>query len=170
LANTVPSVPSAVRRSRASVLAIGASLKESIPVLASSGASIVPCPDEKRALKMLDERRYHAVILDVDLPAMQRMQFLRRVCEDFPHVAVVVVTKSKSLRRGMLAMISGASAYILKPLRPGDVSASLEAALRRKGIESAMCGLSASSDFHLGSRSMMAWPPESLTVETRVLS
>ena len=131
-----------VNGSRASVLVVGATLKASIPMLASSGASIVPCPDEKRALKMLGERRYHAVVFDMDHPETQRTQFLSRVCEGFPDVAVVVVTKPASLRRGMLAMISGASAYMLKPLQSENASAGLVRALRKKQLESAMLRLS----------------------------
>jgi DNA-binding NtrC family response regulator len=111
-------------------------------MLASSGASIVSCPDEKRALKMLGERRYHAVVFDMDQPETQRMQFLSRVCEGFPDVAVVVVTKPGILRRGMLAMISGASAYMLKPIQRENASAGLVRALRKKRLESAMLRLS----------------------------
>ena len=87
---------------------------------------------------MLGERRYNAVVFDMDHPETQRTQFLSRVCEGFPDVAVVVVTKPASLRRGMLAMISGASAYMLKPLQSENASAGLVRALRKKQLESAM--------------------------------
>jgi DNA-binding response OmpR family regulator len=47
-------------------------------------------------------------------------------------------------------MISGASDYMLKPLQPEAVTAGLEIALKKKRLESAMCSLSASTDFRLG--------------------
>jgi DNA-binding NtrC family response regulator len=95
---------------------------------------------------MLGERRYHAVVFDMDHSEAQRTQFLSRVCEGFPDVAVVVVTEPGSLRWGMLAMISGASAYVLKPLQRDNASSGLEWALRKKRLESAVLGCSNVSD------------------------
>jgi DNA-binding NtrC family response regulator len=91
---------------------VGASVKVSIPLLAECGFSANLCPDAGCALEMLNERRYQVVLCGLDLPATKGMKLLNLVCEEFPEVAVVIVTKPSNLHRAMMAVISGASGYI----------------------------------------------------------
>lgn len=73
---------------------------------------------------------------------MDGMELMTRVREDYPEIAFVLITEPEDLRHGILAMISGASDYIVSPLRPCSVKASLNRALKRKRLESAITGYS----------------------------
>ena len=125
-----------------SILVVGPSVKASVPLLAGCGFDANLCPNGIDALEMLNERRYHAVLCGLDLPGEKGMSFLNLVCDEFPEVAVVIVTKPGELHRAMMAMIAGASGYIQTPLRPAAVSSSLKSALKKKWLESALLGLS----------------------------
>jgi FixJ family two-component response regulator len=87
---------------------------------------------------MLGQRRHRAVLCDIDIPGVDGMQFLHRVCAGFPEVAVIVVTGPGDLCGGILAMISGASGYIQAPFESENIAAKIGSALKRKHLESAL--------------------------------
>jgi DNA-binding NtrC family response regulator len=123
---------------QASVLVVGTSSKANASLLAESGLLATPCPTGKLALEVLARERYQAVLWDLDMPGSDAMEQIRRISADFPHVAFIALTKPQDLRRGMLAMISGAAGYIQSPLHPKTVAQSFESALKRKQLESAL--------------------------------
>jgi DNA-binding NarL/FixJ family response regulator len=87
---------------------------------------------------MLGQRRYHAVLCDLKLPSMNGVELMECIRQEFPEVAFVMVTERSDIRHGILAMISGADGYIHPPLAPCAIVASLDRALKRKRIESAL--------------------------------
>jgi DNA-binding NtrC family response regulator len=87
---------------------------------------------------MLAQERYQAVLWDLDMPGGDGLEQLHRNSADFPHVAFVALTKPQELRRGVLAMISGAAGYIQLPIDPQTVAETLECALKKKQLESAL--------------------------------
>jgi DNA-binding NtrC family response regulator len=111
-------------------------------MLAGAGFNANLCPDAYAALRKLSEQPYQVVLCELEVPGMKGMKFVNLVSEEFPDVAVVVVTQPRNLRRAMLAVISGASGYVQTPLRPETLTANLKSALKRKWLESAVLGSS----------------------------
>lgn len=125
-----------------SLLVVGTSAQAGISSLASSDFCATACLDARHALQELNSRTHQIVLCDLDLPGADGTKFLDRVCAEFPEIAVVVVTSPRDLRRGMLAMLSGASGYVQTPLHRTAVSTALQSALTKKRIESAVLGTS----------------------------
>ena len=121
-----------------SVLVVGAGLKTAIPLLAETGFRASLCPDASRALKALDNQRHHIVLVGLDTLELKGMKFVKLVRERFPQAALVVAAEPGRLYNAMLAMISGASGYIQTPLRPDNVCSTLNSALKRRRLESAL--------------------------------
>jgi FixJ family two-component response regulator len=63
---------------------------------------------------------------------------LRSVKSEFPELPVVVLTKPKDIRFGILASIVGASDFIQTPVDAVKIRASLDRAIKRKHIEMAL--------------------------------
>jgi DNA-binding NtrC family response regulator len=119
---------------------MGASAKASVGGLAECGFATTSCSNATHALEMLKRRRFGAVLCDIDFPGSNSANFLSQVYEEFPAVAVIVVVKPGDLRRGMLAIISGASGYLQAPPQAGEATLSVRSALLKKQLESTVRG------------------------------
>lgn len=81
-----------------------------------------------------DWRRFAAVILDRRLPDTTAEQFLPVLKAAAPQAAVIVVTGYSDLQSVIAAMQQGASDYLLKPLNPDLLRASLERIAERRRL------------------------------------
>jgi two-component system response regulator AtoC len=106
-----------------------------VRMLADAGLSGEGCSSGDEALGMLKDCAFQGVLCDYTLADMGGMELLSEIRTKFPEVAFVMVADSGDVRHGVLAMIAGASDYLLKPLRTDAVVASLRRALKRKRIE-----------------------------------
>jgi two-component system, NtrC family, nitrogen regulation response regulator GlnG len=102
-------------------------------------------------MKMLSAEHYQLVLCYLDAPWERWTRFLNLVRQEFPEVAVVVITKRGDLRRGVEAMISGASGYIQTPIQPKTLIPLLQSALKSKQLEAALLGLPQRRPQNLGS-------------------
>jgi DNA-binding NtrC family response regulator len=119
-------------------LAVGNRFEVSDPLvlmLANTGFSGEVCGSGDQALGMLKDHSFQGVICDNTMPGMGAMELLNEVRANFPDVAFVMVAEPGDVRQGVLAMIAGASDYLLKPLQSETVVASLRRALKRKRLE-----------------------------------
>ncbi|WP_063813494.1 response regulator transcription factor [Nocardia anaemiae] len=79
---------------------------------------------------LVTHHRYHAVILDLDLPDMSGLAALRKLRE-VSSVPVVVLTSDTDERSVVRALRSGADDYLVKPPRVAELTARLHAITRR---------------------------------------
>jgi len=79
---------------------------------------------------LVTHHRYHAVILDLDLPDMSGLTALRKLRE-VSSVPVVVLTADTDERSVVRALRSGADDYLVKPTRVAELAARLYAITRR---------------------------------------
>jgi len=102
----------------------------------TEGLDIVPCPSSERALGLLRAGTcYQAVFSDLSISDADGIEFVQRVCREFPELPVVIVTEPQDIKFGIMAMLFGASDCIQKPVHPSLILASLNRARRRKHIE-----------------------------------
>lgn len=106
-----------------------------VRILADIGFSSEGCGSGDQALGLLKTSSFQGVLCDYTMDSMGGMELLNEVRTKFPEVAFVMVADSGDVRQGVLAMIAGASDYLLKPLQADAVVASLRRALKRKRIE-----------------------------------
>lgn len=128
------------------VLVTGDSSDAIAAYLANTEWSAEISPDGKQVLKRLGQRRYQAVLCDIDLSGIGVMKLVSRIRADFPDVAVLVVTPPEKLRQAVLATFSGASGYLLTPFQPGALASALDNAMLEKKYESALRSLATRRD------------------------
>jgi CheY-like chemotaxis protein len=81
------------------------------------------------ALKLMDTRLYKLVVLDMDLPDIERWEMVKRVGASRPPVEFLVLTGSRlSLLDAVRGWFAGARSSLRKPLHPGKLKRLLRSA------------------------------------------
>src|SRR5215472_11127645 len=75
------------------------------------------------AIQVLKQSAPHLVILNLRLPGVRGLEFLKRIRAEHPETAVVVMTAFATVRTAVEAMKAGASEYLAKPVHPCDLKA-----------------------------------------------
>jgi len=87
-------------------------------VLARDGHEIRTAGSAEEALNLLASYACEAAIVDICLPAMTGDEFLSVAHQQWPHLAVLLLTGNGTLETAMAAVRAGACDYLLKPARP----------------------------------------------------
>jgi DNA-binding response OmpR family regulator len=75
--------------------------------------------------------RLNALVLDVSLVGPDSWDYLERICNRLPSLAVIVCTGPSSVAQRVRGLRLGTDAWITKPCHPEEVICVIEAALRR---------------------------------------
>jgi DNA-binding NtrC family response regulator len=119
-----------------------------VALLERWGYSVLGVGSAEDALAEFPKFRPRAILVDIGLPGMDGVEFLRRLGEELKSVAAIVITGEGSDRREVEAIRAGARWFIRKPLTPDVVRALLdqqlawlrdqrEIAVLRKGLRQA---------------------------------
>lgn len=79
------------------------------------------CANGEQALRLATRFHPRAVLLDVNLPAMNGLQVLRALKSEDDSIAVIVLTAYHDSEQVLHAMRAGASAYCAKDITPDDL-------------------------------------------------
>ena len=84
-------------------------------VLRKAGLDTAEAADGEQACAMLAKERFDVVLEDLKMPKLDGLGLLRRIRDDFPETAVVVMTAYSTWETAVEAMRLGAFNYIRKP-------------------------------------------------------
>src|SRR5919106_583915 len=84
------------------------------------------------ALQLLSTTPADLVLLDLKMPGMDGMDVLKAIKETDANVEAIMMTAYASLETIRGAMAYGASAYLIKPFREGEVEEAVKKALSRR--------------------------------------
>ena len=87
------------------------------------------------ALRLFEERRFDAVVLDIRMPEMGGLEVLRRMKAIEPRVEVILLSALDDVPTVVEGMKAGAFDYVTKPWRIDDLLARLARAVRRRDGE-----------------------------------
>lgn len=98
--------------------------------LSSQGFRVITAPDGEQAVKLAEDHRPDAVLLDVMMPGLSGLEVMRRLRErsNLPIILVTAKDKDSDKVRGLEL---GADDYIVKPFNPDELGARVRAVLRR---------------------------------------
>src|SRR5215831_20098822 len=85
--------------------------------------------DSERALALLANHTYDAVVTDWKMPEIDGMELLRRMKRDRPGLPVILITAYGSVSSAVAAMRAGAFDYVTKPFDNDDLRATVGRAL-----------------------------------------
>jgi CheY-like chemotaxis protein/nitrogen-specific signal transduction histidine kinase len=94
-------------------------------------------PDASTALRLLSERRFELILLDLGLPGMNGFDLLRGLKESpkTESIPVIVLTAWNSTEDKLRGFELGAVDYLTKPFEAAELRARLRAALRAKHLQ-----------------------------------
>jgi len=93
------------------------------------GFSVDLTSDGTEALAALASRPYALLITDIFMPRMNGLRLVEAARQRWPHLPVIVITGLGDWQSYVRAMDLHVVAYLIKPVRIGDILAAVERAL-----------------------------------------
>lgn len=78
--------------------------------------NIETCKDSREVMRMLEEKKYSLVVLDINMPHISGVELLPRITGKYPQMPVVIITAVNDVDSAVLCMKEGAFDYLLKPV------------------------------------------------------
>ncbi|MDW8405100.1 EAL domain-containing protein [Chloroflexus sp.] len=104
--------------------------------LAALGYTVDEAPDGHTALRMLRQRKFDLVLLDIMMPDLDGMQVLHQIKHDpdLRDLSVIVVSADTDLDHIVTCIRNGADDYVFKPYNIILLNARINASLERKRL------------------------------------
>lgn len=83
--------------------------------------SVVPACDAEEGLQKVSQRSFDMALIDLRLPRMTGLDFLRKVRKDYPDMSCVMMTSFATVETAVEAMKLGAFDYITKPINDDEL-------------------------------------------------
>jgi DNA-binding NtrC family response regulator len=117
--------------------------------LRSAGVEkVLTCDDSREVPTLLTEEEIAVVVLDLNMPHLPGEELLPLIRQEYPFVAVIILTGTDELATAVRCMKSGAFDYLVKPVEgsrlAGSVRSALEIASLRREVSSLRQSLLAS--------------------------
>lgn len=88
--------------------------------LESDGYEVHTCDHAKKALALLELKRFDLILTDLSLPEMSGVDLIKQVKYHYPHTDVIIMTAFGSVTSAVESMKAGAYDYVTKPF-PRDL-------------------------------------------------
>lgn len=105
--------------------------------LEQAGYRVLAAYNGEEALSLARHERPDLVILDLQLPKMDGLEFTRRIRAERPEIAILMLTARVEEMDRILGLELGADDYVTKPFSPREVVARVRAVLRRGQLQPA---------------------------------
>ncbi len=99
--------------------------------LEQAGYRVVSAYDGREALFAARHERPDLVVLDLQMPEMDGLEFTRRIRAEQPEVAIIMLTARVEETDRIVGLELGADDYVTKPFSPRELVARVRAVLRR---------------------------------------
>ena len=103
-------------------------------LLRQAGHTIENCADGLAAQVVLETQHSDAVLLDLGLPKLDGMDVLRWMRQHFETLPVMILTARDSIDDRVEGLRSGADDYLTKPFNNAELTARVQALLRRASL------------------------------------
>jgi len=99
--------------------------------LEKAGYRVVSAPNGQEALFVARDEKPSLVVLDLQMPKMDGLEFTRRIRAEQPEIAIIILTARVEETDRVVGLEVGADDYISKPFSPRELVARVGAVLRR---------------------------------------
>lgn len=136
--NASPEPPPAPRRQTAVVVDDDPGWRELVvATLALGGFGCAAAASYAEAIEVLSMGSADVAVVDLGLPGQSGLVLIDRLAAVAPDTAVVVVTGVTERRTAADAEARGADTYLVKPVHPAQLVLAIDAAIRRRRLQSA---------------------------------
>lgn len=96
--------------------------------LKAKGFQVDSAGDGQEALEIIAREKFDAIILDINMPRMNGLEFLQKIRSDdvYASIPVIMLTTEGQDKDKDKAISLGATAYIVKPFKPTQLLSLLE--------------------------------------------
>ena len=102
--------------------------------LIRAGYEVVEAETGEEALEKLSENPdVRVTLLDIMLPGIDGFEVCRRVRAAYPHIGIIMLTARSQEMDKVTGLMTGADDYVTKPFSPSELTARVDALLRRAG-------------------------------------
>ncbi len=99
------------------------------------GFEVLAAHTIEEAMNIIEkEERIDVILLDLMLPDMHGLEFLKIIREHEKNVAIIVITGVKDLNTAIEVMKAGADDYLVKPFRLGELEEKVNEILYKKAM------------------------------------
>jgi DNA-binding NtrC family response regulator len=103
-------------------------------VLTEEGYSVATTRSPREGLTLVQKETFDLVLLDIKMPEMDGIDFLRQVRAISPETEVIMVTGYATIQTAVEAIKLGATDYLQKPVSPDQLVVAVARALERKHL------------------------------------
>ncbi|MBN2654639.1 MAG: sigma-54-dependent Fis family transcriptional regulator [Nitrospirae bacterium] len=104
-------------------------------VFQKEGYEVTTAANAEDGLSLLEEGFYDLVISDIVLPGMSGIEFLKRLHERQPEIAVIIITAYGSMETAVEALRAGAYDYVVKPVLHEEIKQIIRNALKQNALK-----------------------------------
>ncbi len=98
--------------------------------LMSEGISnTVMCNDSREVLKIIAERQFGIIILDLTMPNISGLDLLPILTKDYPDITIIIMTALNDVKTAVECIKKGAFDYVVKPVRKEEMISCIRKAL-----------------------------------------
>lgn len=105
-----------------------------LQTLSRNGNRVAVAEDALTGLAMLEKESFDLVILDLKMPGINGMEVLKKLNEEHPKLAVVIITGYATVESVIEGMRTGAYDFIPKPFTPESLLMSVKRALEKRKL------------------------------------
>lgn len=87
-----------------------------------------------KALELVEQESFDAILLDMVMPEMDGMETLRRLLEKDPELQIIMLTGHAELQKGIEAIKQGAKDFLAKPAELNELMEKIKKARTEKEI------------------------------------
>lgn len=117
-------------------------LLSSSAILQSCGIkNVLKIDDSRKVLPVLEKEEVALVVLDLSMPHISGIDILKQIKDEFPHIAVIMMTANDELEIAVECMKSGAFDYLTKPVEESRLVSSVRKALEMQELRDEISSL-----------------------------
>jgi len=102
---------------------------------------VITLSDSREVLPHLSINQVAVVVLDLSMPHVSGLELLEAVTRDYTHIPVIVLTANDEIDTVVACMKQGAFDYLVKPVSPGRLLATVRKALELCNLSSELLSL-----------------------------
>ncbi len=126
--------PTAAERSRILIVDDSATVRRSFAKVLSSSYECFEADSALDAMTELRNAEFDLVVTDIIMPGLSGIELLRKIVDEYPGTAVVVISGVDRPQRALDAIRLGAFDYLIKPCDPEVLQLTVERALERRTL------------------------------------
>ena len=104
-------------------------------ILHGAGFEVTTAENGKQGIALLSQQVFDLVYMDIRMPDMSGLEVLKIIHADSPQLPVILFTAQPDLNTAVEALRSGATDYLLKPLKPEEIIRRTNAILAELKLE-----------------------------------